>query len=126
MASIELLKSQAKRLRSHLASLNIQLSYSAALEAVAAMHGHKDWNTIAAVFPTTLVEPRVATVCISAGMSAEDVMAEAQELLRGAPDCVCFRLDCEASGRQHREAHQVAREIELRGVKTVVDSPLSL
>jgi len=35
------------------------------------------------------------------GMSADQVMAEALELLRGDPDCVQLRLDFEASGRSN-------------------------
>ncbi len=34
-------------------------------------------------------------------MSADQVMAEALELLRGDPDCVQLRLDFEASGRSN-------------------------
>lgn len=48
MTTIESLKSQAKRLRAHLSAKNIQLTHSQALEAVAAMHGHRDWNTASA------------------------------------------------------------------------------
>lgn len=42
------LKSQAKRLRSHLANHGTNLSYSQALEAIAATHGFADWNTASA------------------------------------------------------------------------------
>lgn len=42
------LKSQAKRLRKHLADHNLSLSHAQALEAVAAAHGFKDWNTASA------------------------------------------------------------------------------
>lgn len=49
MTKIETLKSQAKRLRTHLAAKNIPLSHSQALEAIAVMHGHRDWNTASAV-----------------------------------------------------------------------------
>lgn len=48
MTKIEALKSQAKRLRTHLAANNIPLSHSQVLEAVAVMHGHRDWNTASA------------------------------------------------------------------------------
>jgi len=49
MTKIETLKSQAKRLRTHLATNNIPLSHSQALEAIAVMHGHRDWNTASAI-----------------------------------------------------------------------------
>jgi hypothetical protein len=40
------LKAQAKRLRSALAKLGAQLSHSHCLEAIAAVHGQRDWNTL--------------------------------------------------------------------------------
>lgn len=42
------LKTQAKRLRNFLATKNIDLNHSASLEALAAQHGHRDWNTLLA------------------------------------------------------------------------------
>ena len=46
--SPESLKQQAKRLREYLQNRNMDLSHSAALEAVSQMHGYKDWNTATA------------------------------------------------------------------------------
>lgn len=48
MHTTEDLKSQAKRLRTHLVNQAVTLSHSQALEAIAAAHGHKDWNTASA------------------------------------------------------------------------------
>lgn len=45
MTTIESLKTQAKRLRSHLAGLGLPLTHSQALEAVAVSHGFRNWNT---------------------------------------------------------------------------------
>ncbi|WP_326430314.1 glyoxalase superfamily protein (plasmid) [Stutzerimonas frequens] len=39
------LKSQAKRLRTYLAEHNVNLGHSQCLEAIATVHGFKDWNT---------------------------------------------------------------------------------
>lgn len=44
------LKAQAKRLRAYLATKNIELNHSASLEAMAAQHGYRDWNTLSATF----------------------------------------------------------------------------
>lgn len=44
-------KGQAKRLRSHLAARDLSLSHAQALEAVAATHGYRDWNTASAKLP---------------------------------------------------------------------------
>lgn len=51
------LKSQAKRLRRHLASNSITLSHSQALEAIAAVYGFNDWNTASALSPKPVVYP---------------------------------------------------------------------
>jgi hypothetical protein len=126
MSSIETLKSQAKRLRNHLTAKNLPLSHSQALEAIAAVHEYKDWNTAAAKLQATLAPAKPTIICITADMSIDDVRAEVDECLRADPGYVRFRLDAAASGYQHREAYQVAREIEARGVKADVDSPLSL
>ncbi len=46
--NIQDLKTQAKRLRAHLATKNIDLNHSASLAALAAQHGYRDWNTLCA------------------------------------------------------------------------------
>ncbi len=43
--SPEALKAQARRLREAMAEQGTPLSHSAALEAIARQHGHRDWNT---------------------------------------------------------------------------------
>jgi alpha-mannosidase len=48
--NISELKAQAKRLRTYLATKNIELNHSALLEALAAQHGYRDWNTLSATF----------------------------------------------------------------------------
>lgn len=44
-------KAQAKRLRAHFQATGRTLSHAEALEAVAALHGRRDWNTFAAAAP---------------------------------------------------------------------------
>lgn len=46
--NIHELKSQAKRLRTYLATKNIEINHSGSLEALAAQHGYRDWNTLSA------------------------------------------------------------------------------
>ncbi|EMM8808349.1 glyoxalase superfamily protein [Pseudomonas aeruginosa] len=57
MQTIESLKSQAKRLRTHFSAQNIELSHSQTLEAIAAIHGFKDWNTASALSPKKIKYP---------------------------------------------------------------------
>ncbi|EKL8567169.1 glyoxalase superfamily protein [Pseudomonas aeruginosa] len=57
MQTVESLKSQAKRLRSHFSAQNIELNHSQALEAIAAIHGFKDWNTASALSPKEIKHP---------------------------------------------------------------------
>lgn len=45
LPSREALKAQAKRMRAALADAGTAISHSAALEAVAAQYGYRDWNT---------------------------------------------------------------------------------
>lgn len=44
-------KAQAKRLRAYLSEQDIDINHSRALEAVARVHGFRDWNTAAASLP---------------------------------------------------------------------------
>lgn len=44
-------KSMAKRLRADLASSGVEVTHSQALETIAHLHGHRDWNTMAATEP---------------------------------------------------------------------------
>ncbi|SOE00577.1 glyoxalase superfamily protein [Caenispirillum bisanense] len=44
-------KAQAKRLRAHFQAAGRPLSHAEALEAVAALHGRRDWNTFSAAAP---------------------------------------------------------------------------
>ncbi|MFV0455574.1 MAG: glyoxalase superfamily protein [Pseudomonas sp.] len=57
MPTIETLKTQAKLLRAHFSAQNIELGHSQALEAIAAIHGFKDWNTASARSPKEFVYP---------------------------------------------------------------------
>ena len=44
--SIEDCKTQARRLRAAMAERGVEMTHSAALEAVARQHGARDWNTL--------------------------------------------------------------------------------
>jgi catechol 2,3-dioxygenase-like lactoylglutathione lyase family enzyme len=46
-------KSMAKRLRADLGERGVEISHSEALETVAHLHGHRDWNTMAARGPVS-------------------------------------------------------------------------
>jgi catechol 2,3-dioxygenase-like lactoylglutathione lyase family enzyme len=52
MPTIDQAKAMAKRLRSALASITIEVAHSTSLELVAAQLGHRDWNTAAATLPS--------------------------------------------------------------------------
>ncbi len=49
LPTTEDLKRQARRMRDHFAEKNIDISHSAALEAIAKQHGYKDWNILSAL-----------------------------------------------------------------------------
>lgn len=51
MQTTKSLKSQAKLLRAHLATLKVELTHSQCLEAVAASHAFKNWRTAEALLP---------------------------------------------------------------------------
>lgn len=151
MQSIEQMKAAAKRLRSYFKSIDIPLSVAQSLEAVAAQHGFKDWNTavasannnptwhsdaiaggIAAADSgklTSLDEVKakwaIATVCVTADMTSDEVRAEVDDCLRAEPRTIRLRIDAAASGAQLREARNLAKEVEAnKGVRVEVDSPL--
>src|SRR5262249_32681313 len=56
MTTLDQAKTMAKRLRSSLATRDVDLSHSTALELIAAQLGYKDWNTAAAKLENDLAE----------------------------------------------------------------------
>ena len=52
------LKDQARRLRATMADSGTAISHSAALETIARQWGYRDWNTLSAAAPETVVTPR--------------------------------------------------------------------
>lgn len=46
LPALDVLKDQAKRLRSRLASQGEEISHSKSLELIAAQYGYRDWNTL--------------------------------------------------------------------------------
>lgn len=127
MTTIETLKSQAKRLRTHLSANNIPLSHSQTLEAVAVMHGHRDWNTVSAAMskvPALQQEREPLMVYVTPDTSAAKLRGDVENLLRRAPMVLRFRLDTGIALEQARFARSVATEVEHAGVKVEFDSPL--
>lgn len=141
MSKVEALKSEAKRLRNHFSKKNIQISNSQALEAIAAIHEHKDWNTAVAIggaasqvnstpgtaessSPPPQEQARRSTVCVTPDMTIDDVREQVSLHLRSNPSCVVLRVDASASLEQHREAYMVSREIKARGFVAEVDTAL--
>lgn len=91
MTTIESLKSQAKRLRTHLAAQHLTVSHSQALEAIAAAHGFKDWNTASAMLPPS-AQPESKSVSpelypsLDAEVGRSPEMNEALQRVRGLAD----------------------------------------
>jgi hypothetical protein len=59
-ASIETMKTHARRLRGTLAEAGTNVSHAQALELVARQHGHRDWNTAHAAAAAQPPAPPVA------------------------------------------------------------------
>ena len=72
-------KAQAKRLREFLAKSEKEISHSTALEAVALMHGYKDWNVASAA---TKEELKLFIVYCSFEGERDGEMGEFQYLVR--------------------------------------------
>jgi hypothetical protein len=113
MTTIETLKSQAKRLRTHLSESNIPLTHSQVLEAVAVMHGHRDWNTASAA-----VGQHAAPV-----HDSQNLRISLDELLNGGmqPGADIGPADVQSEGTYRRGYHQCAAELmhAMRGPKPV-------
>lgn len=128
MPTIEAFKSQAKRLRTHLSANNIPLTHSECLETVAAMHGHRNWNTALAMCtkaPEPLYESeRSLLAFVAPETSPGELRADVQSLLRRAPTTIRFRLDTGITLEQARFARTIATEVEKVGIKVAFDSPV--
>ncbi|MHC8403502.1 glyoxalase superfamily protein [Pseudomonas sp. MDT1-17] len=146
MQTIETMKADAKRLRSFFNSIDIPITASQSLEAVAVQRQFKNWNTAVAMsgkdnnfpeWPPAAVENltrlglntinslwAATTVCVTADMTPDTVRAEVEDCLRNEPKSIRLRLDAAASGTQLREARMIAAEVESRGVHVEVDCPL--
>lgn len=103
MTKIETLKAQAKRLRTHLAANDISLSHSQVLEAVAVMHGHRDWNTASAAakeHSALLQKPQHPILSLEA-------------IVNGGmrPGAILGPADAQTEGTYRRGYHQCAAEI---------------
>lgn len=128
MTTIEALKTQAKLLRTHLSANKISISHGQSLEAVAVMHGHRDWNTAAAMLKTANALHREADkpldLFVAPETSPDELRVDVQNLLRQAPRAIRFRLDTGITFEQARFARSVATEVEQRGVQVEFDSPV--
>lgn len=78
------LKSQAKRLRKYLADHNVDFGHSQCLEAIACIHGFKDWNTASASLEATpqregrVVSPELYMALEREAERSPEVMAQLQ------------------------------------------------
>jgi len=128
MTTIEALKSQAKRLRAHLSTNNIPFAHSQSLEAVAIMHGYRDWNTATAACSKAaelLNEPKSPLlVFVTPETSPDELRVDVQNQLRRAPKTIRFRLDAGITFEQARFARSLATELEQKGIEVEFDSPV--
>lgn len=128
MLTIETLKSHAKRLKSHLSAIDVPLTHSQALEAVAVMHGHRDWNTASAAAKHHATPLQASQQPHVLFVTCEESQAElremADDMLRLKPSAIRFRVDANITIGQVRDARVVSREIEERGVKVEFDAPV--
>lgn len=89
MSTIKAVKSQAKRLRTHLAANNISLSHSQSLEAVAALHNYKDWNTASALLSKSASSQDQSETplpfCVSPEISPDNPGDQLENLLCESP-----------------------------------------
>lgn len=100
MTTVETLKSQAKRLRTHLSESNIPLTHSQVLEAIAVMHGYRDWNTASAA-----ANQNAAPV-----QEPQHIRMSLNELLKGGmqPGADMGPADVQREGAYRRGYHQCA------------------
>lgn len=128
MTTIQSFESQAKRLRTHLAASHISLTHSQSLEAVATMHGHRDWNTAVGALnraAEVVSEPESPLVVfVAPETNEEELRANVQNLLRLAPMAIRFRLDTGITFEQARFARSVATDTAQVGVLVEFDSPV--
>ena len=121
MSTIETFKIQAKRLRAHLARHNMPVTHSQSLEAVAAIHGHRDWNTALAALtrPPTIQAPLLLEV--TQDSTPEHLHSSLQSLLRLAPEAIRFQLASNVSEEMVRVAQDLAAQIERAGTTVIFD-----
>lgn len=121
MSTIETFKIQAKRLRAHLARHNMPVTHSQSLEAVAAIHGHRDWNTALAALtrPPTIQAPLLLEV--TQDSTPEHLHSSLQSLLRLAPEAIRFQLASNVSEEMVQVAQDLAAQIERAGTTVIFD-----
>ncbi|EPG8943916.1 glyoxalase superfamily protein [Pseudomonas aeruginosa] len=129
------LKAQAKRLRAYLDTLNIRLTHSQALEAIAAVHGFKDWNTaVAADDKAThtasgvdhsqlpgVGSARPVYVAVSEDHTEEMLRDEVLLALRDDPETLILRVDSSATVGHIMMANRIVGEFEGGSTRLVVD-----
>lgn len=128
------LKAQAKRLRAYLDTLNIRLTHSQALEAIAAVHGYKDWNTaVAADDKSThtaradhsqlpsVGSARPVYVAVSEDHTEEMLRDEVLLALRNDPETLILRVDSSATVGHIMMANRIVGEFEGGSTRLVVD-----
>lgn len=71
--STDLYKAEAQRLANHLADVHgVKLHHSSALNAVAALHGARNWNSLIAQAKPGLIQRAVAALCPSTSPAAPE------------------------------------------------------
>lgn len=125
MTTIEALKSQAKRLRSHLSANKIPVTHSQSLEAIAALHGHRDWNTATAALSKAVTHQHGTEdplLRITPESQLDEMRAEVINLLCLDPALLRIRLETGITAEQARFARQAATVVELCGCRVEFDS----
>jgi ferritin len=104
MTNIAYLKTQAKRLRTHFAKGPSPITHAQALEAIAALHGHADWNTASAVIQAVTKHRKTVRAHMSKDLAADQICDQINRLLRMGPDIVVIYIHDDASQEQMDEA----------------------
>ncbi|WP_153785210.1 glyoxalase superfamily protein [Pseudomonas sp. EMN2] len=116
MSTLESLKAQAKRLRNHLTRHNMPLTHSQSLEAVAALHGYRDWNTAHSALSRAPVIETALLLEVTQSSTADLLERDLQALLRMAPQAIRFQLEQGLSVELVRVAQALAAQVERVGI----------
>lgn len=122
MSTIETFKMQAKRLCGHLSRQNMPITHSQSLEAVTAMHGHRDWNTALAAMSRAPVISTPLLLEVTRDSSPEYLNTSLQALLRLASVAIRFQMAPDLRVELAREAHIMVDQVERAGITALRSS----